>query len=57
MNYSAGSARVEQLRREAAAQEQAYLAEMNVMKKIDMLEYQLTPARDALAREIAKGEG
>lgn len=57
MNYSAGSARVEQLRREAAAQEQAYLAETNVMRKIDMLEFQLTPARDALAREIAKGEG
>ena len=55
-SFNAISTRVDQLRREVMALEQAYLAETNVMKRVDMLEAPLGPARNALANEIRKLE-
>jgi hypothetical protein len=50
------SGRVDQLKREVAALEKSYLAETNLMKRIDMLETPLGPARAALANEMIKLE-
>jgi hypothetical protein len=53
-DVNAISARVDQLRREVASFESSYLAETNVMRRIDMLETPLGPARAALANELLK---
>jgi hypothetical protein len=55
-DVNAISARVDQLRREVVRLEQAYLSETNVMKRVDMLETPLGPARNALANELRKLE-
>ncbi|HWH10102.1 MAG TPA: hypothetical protein VG165_03175 [Solirubrobacteraceae bacterium] len=53
-DFNAISSRVDQLRREVTAMEQRYLAETNIMKRIDLADEQLGPLRAALGNELIK---